>query len=59
MINNAISLQELRVPPNNRLEKLKGDRVGQMSIRVNNKWRICFTWSDGDAYDVELTDYHG
>jgi proteic killer suppression protein len=59
MINNAISLQELRVPPNNRLEKLKGDRVGQMSIRVNNQWRICFTWSDGDAYDVELTDYHG
>jgi proteic killer suppression protein len=59
MINNAISLQELRVPPNNRLEKLKGDRVGQLSIRVNNHWRICFAWTDGDAYDVELTDYHG
>jgi proteic killer suppression protein len=59
MINNAISMQELRVPPNNRLEKLKGNRIGQMSIRVNNQWRICFTWTDGDAYDVELIDYHG
>ncbi len=46
------------VPPGNRLEKLKGGRRGQCSIRVNNQWRICFVWSDGDAYDVELTDYH-
>lgn len=58
MINNAQSLQELRVPPNNRLEKLKGERAGQFSIRVNRQWRICFRWADGDAHDVELVDYH-
>jgi proteic killer suppression protein len=58
MINNAQSLQELRVPPNNRLEKLKGERAGQFSIRVNRQWRICFRWTDGDAHDVELVDYH-
>ena len=52
------SLQELRVPPGNRLEQLHGDRSGQFSIRVNRQWRICFRWSNGDAFDVELTDYH-
>ena len=58
MINSAQSLQELRVPPNNRLEKLKGKRTGQFSIRVNRQWRICFRWVNGDALDVELVDYH-
>ena len=58
MLNNASELQELRVPPKNRLEKLKGDRVGQFSIRINDRWRVCFTWKAGDAYDVEITDYH-
>jgi len=51
-------LEELRSPPGNRLEKLKGDREGQHSIRVNQQWRICFEWKDGDAYDVEIADYH-
>lgn len=58
IINNAQSLHELRVPPNNRLEKLKGERAGQFSIRVNRQWRICFRWTDGDAHDVELVEYH-
>jgi proteic killer suppression protein len=58
MINNSIDLEDLRLPPANRLEKLKGDREGQYSIRINNQWRICFEWSDGDAYNVEITDYH-
>lgn len=58
MINNSINLEDLRLPPANRLEKLKGDRKGQHSIRINNQWRICFEWSDGDAYNVEITDYH-
>ncbi len=58
MINNAQALPELRIPPNNRLEKLKGNRVGQFSIRVNRRWRVCFRWDDGDAHEVELTDYH-
>jgi proteic killer suppression protein len=58
MINNSIDLNDLRLPPGNRLEKLKGDREGQYSIRINNQWRICFEWSDGDAYNVEITDYH-
>lgn len=58
ILDAAESLDDLRVPPGNRLEKLKGDRRGQCSIRVNDQWRICFVWSDGDAYDVELTDYH-
>jgi len=48
----------LRVPPGNRLEKLTGDRIGQHSIRINDQWRICFRWRHGDAYDVEITDYH-
>ena len=58
MINRAISLTDLRVPPNNRLEKLKGDRAGQHSIRINDQWRICFRWDGTDAYDVEIVDYH-
>lgn len=58
MLNNAEVLQDLRVPPNNRLEKLSGNRSGQFSIRVNNRWRICFRWDDGDAYEVEVVDYH-
>jgi toxin HigB-1 len=58
MLNNAANLNELRVPPKNRLEKLYKDRAGQHSIRINDQWRICFVWRDGDAYDVEITDYH-
>lgn len=58
ILDAAESLDDLRVPPGNRLEKLKGDRKGQYSIRVNNQWRICFVWSDGDAHNVEVTDYH-
>ena len=51
-------LQDLRVPPSNHLEKLSGDRKGQYSIRINKQWRICFEWRDGDAYNVEIVDYH-
>lgn len=58
MINNAQNINDLRIPPANRLEKLSGNRAGQHSIRVNDQWRICFVWKDGDAYDVEITDYH-
>lgn len=58
MINNAVNLNDLRIPPANRLEKLRGDRDGQHSIRINDQWRICFIWQKGDAYDVEITDYH-
>ncbi len=58
MINNAGNLNDLRIPPANRLEKLAGKRSGQHSIRINDQWRICFVWKDGDAYDVEITDYH-
>ena len=58
ILDAAESLSDLRVPPGNRLEKLKGDRKDQYSIRVNDQWRICFKWSDGDAHDVEITDYH-
>jgi proteic killer suppression protein len=57
-IDAAEGLDDLRVPPGNRLEKLKGDRAGQHSIRVNDQWRICFRWKDGDAYEVEIVDYH-
>jgi len=57
-LNQARSLQDLLVPPGNHLEALKGDRKGQHSIRVNDQWRICFRWSDGHAYDVEVVDYH-
>ena len=58
MINNAHSLDDLRIPPGNRLEKLSGDRAGQYSIRINQRWRICFSWRDGDAHGVEIVDYH-
>lgn len=58
MLNRSMTLADLRVPPANRLEKLHGDREGQWSIRINDQWRICFEWRDGDAYDVEIVDYH-
>jgi proteic killer suppression protein len=58
VLDAAEALQDLRIPPSNRLEKLSGDRQGQHSIRVNNQWRICFAWQDGDAYRVEIVDYH-
>ncbi len=58
MLNNAKSMQDLRSPPGNRLEKLKGDREGQHSIRINEQWRVCFEWKDNDAYEVEITEYH-
>ena len=58
MLNNAHALNDLQVPPANRLEKLAGDRAGQYSIRINDRWRVCFAWRDGDAYDVEIVDYH-
>lgn len=58
MLDAATELSELRVPPNNRLEVLHGNRRGQHSIRVNQQWRICFRWRSGDAYDVEIVDYH-
>lgn len=54
----AVELSDLRAPPGNRLEQLQGDRQGQFSIRINDQYRICFRWEDGDAYDVEVTDYH-
>jgi proteic killer suppression protein len=57
-LSQARSLQDLLVPPGNRLEVLKGDRKGQHSIRINDQWRICFRWLDGHAYDVEIVDYH-
>jgi len=58
IIDAAASLNDLRTPPGNRLEALKRDRKGQHSIRINDQWRICFKWRDGDAYDAEITDYH-
>jgi len=58
MLNNAKMLQDLRVPPANRLEALKGGRKGQWSIRVNDQWRICFVWNEGNAAQVEIVDYH-
>jgi proteic killer suppression protein len=58
ILDAAESLADLRVPPGNRLEKLKGDRLGEYSIRVNDQWRICFHWTRGDASLVELADYH-
>ncbi|HEB77676.1 MAG TPA: type II toxin-antitoxin system RelE/ParE family toxin [Methylothermaceae bacterium] len=58
LIHNATTLEDLRVPPGNHLEKLSGDRSGQYSIRINQQWRICFRWLEGDAWDVEITDYH-
>jgi proteic killer suppression protein len=58
MINNAQNINDLRIPPSNRLEKLSGDRAGQYSIRINDQWRIRFVWKDNNAYYVEITDYH-
>ncbi|MXZ92803.1 MAG: type II toxin-antitoxin system RelE/ParE family toxin [Chloroflexi bacterium] len=58
IIDNATTLNDLRVPPGNRLERLSADRDGQHSIRINDQWRICFVWDDGDAWDVEIVDYH-
>lgn len=58
ILNNAVQVDDLRLPPSNRLEKLGGDRQGLWSFRVNRQWRICFRWIDGDAFDVEMVDYH-
>ncbi|HET7221820.1 MAG TPA: type II toxin-antitoxin system RelE/ParE family toxin [Rhodanobacteraceae bacterium] len=58
MLNNAATLDDLRIPPANRLEALKGDRKGRHSMRINNQRRICFQWKDGDAIEVEIVDYH-
>lgn len=58
MLDAAESLDDLRSPPGNRLEKLRGGRAGQHSIRVNDQWRVCFVWREGDAHDVEIVDYH-
>ena len=58
MLNNAHAINDLRSPPANRLERLSKDRQGQHSIRINGRWRVCFVWQDGDAYDVEIADYH-
>ncbi|MCY7347110.1 MAG: type II toxin-antitoxin system RelE/ParE family toxin [Pyrinomonadaceae bacterium] len=58
MINNAKTVNDLRIPPANRLEKLVGSRAGQYSIRINDQWRICFDWQADNAYNVEIVDYH-
>jgi proteic killer suppression protein len=58
IVHSASTVESLNVPPGNRLEQLKGARAGQYSIRINQQWRICFKWHEGDAYDVEITDYH-
>ena len=58
MINRAEKLEDLRIPPNNKLEQLKRDLVGQWSIRINDQWRVCFRFEGGHAYDVEIVDYH-
>lgn len=58
LLHGAGQLQDLRIPPGNRLEALRGKRAGQYSIRINDQWRICFRWEAGDAHDVEITDYH-
>ncbi|MGH2756202.1 MAG: type II toxin-antitoxin system RelE/ParE family toxin [Actinomycetota bacterium] len=58
MLDAAMRLSDLRVPPGNRLERLRGNRAGQHSIRINDQWRVCFRWHEGDAYDVEVVDYH-
>jgi proteic killer suppression protein len=57
-VDGAEALQDLRIPPGNRLEKLSGSRHGQMSICINDQWRICFIWKDGNAHEVEIVDYH-
>ncbi len=58
MLDAAVRLDDLKAPPSNHLEALKDDRAGQHSVRVNNKWRLCFVWRDGNAFDVEIVDYH-
>ncbi|PKN63454.1 MAG: plasmid maintenance system killer [Deltaproteobacteria bacterium HGW-Deltaproteobacteria-15] len=58
MLNNAKTINDLRIPPANRLEKLGGDRAGRYSIRINDRWRVCFIWEAENAYEVEITDYH-
>jgi proteic killer suppression protein len=58
MINNAKNINDLRIPPANRLEKLSGNRQGRHSIRINDQWRVCFVWRSGEAYEVEIADYH-
>lgn len=58
MLNRSINVEDLRVPPGNRLEALSGNRKGQHSIRINDQWRICFVWRNGSAHDVEIVDYH-
>jgi proteic killer suppression protein len=58
MLHFAVRLKDLRIPPGNRLEELQGNRKGQHSIRINDQFRLCFVWFEGDAYDVEITDYH-
>ena len=58
MLNNARTINDLRAPPGNRLETPSGDRSGQISIRINDQWRICFVWREGNAYQVEIVDYH-
>lgn len=58
MLNNAHTLSDLRSPPGNRLERLAGDREGQHSVRINDQWRVCFVWRDGEVFDAEIVDYH-
>jgi toxin HigB-1 len=58
MINNSHTINDLRIPPSNRLEQLKGDRKGQYSIRINDQWRICFEWIDGNVHNIDIVDYH-
>lgn len=58
VLHTAAALADLRIPPSNRLEALRGNRLGWHSIRINDQWRLCFRWHDGDAYDVEIVDYH-
>lgn len=58
MLNSAASLEDLRIPPANRLEALKGERKGWYSIRINDQWRVCFRWSESDAHGVQIVDYH-
>lgn len=58
ILEDAVVLNDIRIPPGNRLEALKGDRSGQYSIRINDQWRICFRWHEGNAFDVEIVDYH-
>jgi proteic killer suppression protein len=58
MVNNARRIDDLRIPPNNRLERLTGERAGQWSIRINDQWRVCFVWNEGHAERVEICDYH-